>query len=121
MGRLETTPHGPLAGIRPQDWNEGTFVLCKNGSGKVSGIPAKVWEFAVSGYPVLPRWLAWREGVDVDDAFLKEFRDITGRINELIHHFDEADLVLKVALNHSLTREELGLAPAPDEGADEQS
>lgn len=51
---------------------------------------------------------------------MKEFRDINGRINELIHHFDEADLVLQEALKHSLTRDELGLAPAPGEDEDEQ-
>ena len=45
----------------------------------------------------------------MDDAFIREFRDITGRINELIHLFDEADLVLQDALNHTLTRRELGL------------
>ena len=51
---------------------------------------------------------------------VKEFRDINGRINELIHHFDAADLVLQEALTHSLTREQLGLMPAVGEDEDEQ-
>lgn len=80
-----------------------------DGSGRVSGIPKAVWDFAVSGYRVLPRWLAARAGIIVDNAFVLEFRDITGRINQLIHLFDEADLVLQDALNHTLTRRELGL------------
>ncbi|NUR46175.1 MAG: N-6 DNA methylase [Sphingomonas sp.] len=117
--RIETAPHGPLADIGPEDWHEGDLLLCENGSGKVSGIPRAVWEFAVSGYPLLPRWLGARRGIDVDAAFIHDFRDITGRINELIHRFDEADIVLQEALNHSLTRDQLGLEPVGDETADE--
>jgi hypothetical protein len=109
IARIETTPLGVLDSIGPSDWDEGSLILCDDGSGKVSGIPAAVWGFSVSGYRVLQKWLAGREGISVDNAFLSEFRDITGRINELIHLFDEADLVLQDALNHTLTRRELGL------------
>lgn len=111
IARIETAPHGRLADIGPESWSEGDLILCANGSGKVSGIPRAVWEFAVSGYPLLPRWLAARKGVEVTHDFLTEFRDITGRINELIYRFDEADVVLQEALNHSLTRDQLGLEP----------
>jgi hypothetical protein len=121
IARIETTPHGPLAEIGPEDWHEGDLLLCENGSGKVSGIPRAVWEFSVSGYPVLPRWLGARKGTDVTHDFLAEFRDITGRINELLHRFDEADVVLQDALNHSLTRDQLGLEPDADETSDERS
>lgn len=55
IARLETAPHGPLAELGPNSWNEGELILCANGSGKASGIPAAVWNFSVSGYPVLPR------------------------------------------------------------------
>lgn len=116
LARVETPPNGTLA---TSEWNNGTITICANGSGKVTGIPASVWDFAVSGYRVLPRWIAAREGLAVDHAFLKEFRDINGRINELIHRFDEADLVLEEALTHSLTRDELGLAPAQGEDEDD--
>lgn len=116
LASIETTPGGLLS---TSDWESGEITLCANGSGKVTGIPAAVWDFAVSGYRVLPRWLAARESVKVDHAFVKEFRDINGRINELIHHFNEADLVLREALKHSLTRDELGLAPALGEDEDD--
>lgn len=121
IARIETAPHGPLADIGPESWSEGDLILCANGSGKVSGIPRPVWEFAVSGYPVLPRWLAARRGVEVTHDFLTEFRDITGRINELIYRFEEADVVLQEALNHSLTRDQLGLESARNETDDERS
>lgn len=109
IARVETTPGGRLAAVNLNSWDEGSIALCDDGSGKVSGIPASVWGFAVSGYPILPRWLAARAGVEVTHNFLEELRDITGRINELIHRFDEADLVLQQAVNHSLTRDDLGL------------
>lgn len=121
IARIETTPHGPLAEIGPEAWHEGDLLLCANGSGKVSGIPPDVWKFAVSGYPLLPRWLAARKGIEVTHDFLAEFRDITGRINELLHRFDEADIVLQEALNHSLTRDQLGLESGADETVDERS
>lgn len=109
LARLETTPNRPL---KASDWDDGELRLCADGSGRVTGIPKAVWEFSVSGYRVLPRWLTAREGVEIDDGFRKELQDIAGRINELIHRFDEADLVLEGALKHSLTRIELGLEPA---------
>lgn len=121
IARVETPPHGPLADIGPRDWDEGEVILCENGSGRISGIPAAVWDFAVSGYPVLPRWLGARKGMEVTHDFLNEFRDITGRINELIHLFHEADIVLQEAVNHSLTRDDLGLSPARKETDDERS
>jgi hypothetical protein len=120
IARVETAPHGPLAEIGPVSWDEGELILCENGSGRVSGLPAAVWQFSVSGYPVLPRWLAARKGIEVTHDFLNEFRDLTGRINELIHLFDEADIVLQKAVNHSLTRERLGLESAPAEDENER-
>lgn len=120
IARVETPPHGPLADIGPGSWDEGELILCENGSGRISGIPAAVWQFSVSGYPVLPRWLAARKGIEVTHDFLNEFRDITGRINELIHLFAEADIVLQKAVNHSLTRERLGLESAPAEDENER-
>jgi hypothetical protein len=120
IARIETTPYGQLADIGPENWSEGDLILCENGSGKVSGIPRAVWEFAVSGYPVLPRWLAARKGTEVTHDFLNEFRDVTGRIHELLYRFDEADVVLAEALNHSLTRDQLGFEPVQDETHDEQ-
>lgn len=110
LTRLESDPNGPLAAC---DWSDGTLRLCADGSGEMSGIPLAIWDFADSGYRVLPRWLAARRGLALDQALIHEIRDIIGRINELIHRFDEADLVLTEAVNHSLTRARLGLESAP--------
>jgi hypothetical protein len=81
-----------------------------------------VWDFSVSGYRVLPRWIDGRLGLPANIAFVRELRDIAARIAELIHRFDEADLVLEATLADTLTREELGFAaaaaPAENEDAD---
>jgi hypothetical protein len=81
-----------------------------------------VWNFSVSGYRVLPRWIEGRAGLPANLAFVRELRDVAARIAELIHRFEEADLVLNATLADTLTREELGF-PAPaqaEEEADER-
>jgi predicted helicase len=109
------------APVAPVAYTDGEITLCADGSGRLTGIPQAVWEFAVSGYRVLPRWIEGRAGLPADLAFVRELRDIAARIAELIHRFDEADLVLDATLADTLTREELGfLAPAQaEEEADE--
>ncbi|MES2097277.1 MAG: type ISP restriction/modification enzyme [Pseudomonadota bacterium] len=93
---------------------DGEIVLCPDGRGRIIGIPEAVWSFAVSGYRVLPRWIEGRRGLPADIALIRELRDVAARIAELIHRFDEADLVLNDTLEDTLTREELGF-PAPVE------
>ncbi len=93
---------------------EGEIALCDDGSGRITGISQIVWDFAVSGYRVLPRWIEGRKGLPADLALIRELRDVAARIAELIHRFDEADLVLNDTLADTLTRDELGF-PAPVE------
>lgn len=116
--RLESQPTGDVS---PVDYEDGEIALCADGSGRITGIPQQVWSFAVSGYRVLPRWIEGRVGLPADLALIREFRDVAGRIAELIHHFDEADLVLEATLANSLTREELGFAETEDEPAEEEN
>jgi hypothetical protein len=68
---------GPLGTI---DYKDGGFALRPDGTGKVSGVPEAVWRFQVSGYRLLPRWLAAREGQLVDKALVAAMRDVAGRI-----------------------------------------
>jgi hypothetical protein len=110
--RLETQPTGALA---PVEFADGALALCDDGSGRVSGLPAEVWQFAVSGYRVLPRWLEARVGLPADFALVRDFRDVAGRIAELIHRFDEADPLLDATLADTLTRDELGLIDEDDD------
>lgn len=112
LAKEETDPTGVLADSidwRATESNGGEIILCADGSGRVSGIPEHIWQFAVSGYRLLPRWLGARAGQTVDRAFMKSMRDVAGRIAELIDLFDRADIVLGDALVETVTRKKLGL------------
>lgn len=103
--RLATQPRGAVAAA---GYRDGEIALCRDGSGRITGIPEAVWSFAVSGYRLLPRWLAGRVGLPADLSFVRELRDLCGRIAELIDLFAKADIVLAATLQETLTREALG-------------
>ena len=104
--RVATEPRGALATV---EYDDDTITLCEDGSGRITGIPQRVWDFSVSGYRLLPRWLEARVGLPADLGLVRELRDICGRIAELIDLFAAADIVLDATLHESLTREALGL------------
>jgi hypothetical protein len=113
--RLRSEAGGPV-GLTQGDGGEWFF--CADGTGKFDGLPARVWEFAVSGYRVLKRWVDAREGLD-GPTYWPQFRDVAARIHELLHWFDQADLVLAEVLEDTLSREELGLAAPVTEPDDD--
>lgn len=113
--RLRSEATGPV-GLTQGDGGEWFF--CADGTGKFDGLPERVWEFAVSGYRVLKRWADAREGLD-GPTYWPQFRDVAARIHELLHWFDEADLVLAEVLEDTLSREELGLTAPETESDDE--
>ncbi len=114
--RVTTQPRGNLAAV---EYAEGEITLCGDGSGRITGLPVQVWEFSVSGYRLLPRWLEARIGLPADLAFARELRDICGRIAELIDLFREADIVLETTLREALTHEALGVDAERKEANDE--
>lgn len=126
---LEAFQREPAEAFRPRDfcritaqpdegtviaeiaYADGTLSLWKDGNVAVptfTGLPQAVWDFSVSGYRVLPRWIEGRKGLPFNNAMKNELRDVAARIHELIHWFGEADLVLEATLADTLTREELG-------------
>lgn len=113
--RVETQPRGPVADV---EFDGGEITLCDDGSGRIVAIPQAVWDFAVSGYRVVPRWLQARVGLDADFALLQEFRDICARVAELIELFEQADAVLEAVLGEPLSREALGLEPGEQDAND---
>ncbi len=117
IARAETAPEGPLAA---SDWEDGGITLCADGSGRIGRVPLSVWNFAVSGYRVLPRWLAAREGLAIGPTFIPELRDLVGRVAELIDLFAAADTVLTNTLDDALTRSALGFGDEDmqDDGSD---
>ncbi len=113
--RVTTEPHGTLARV---EYTDGAMTLCDNGSGRITGLPQSVWDFSVSGYRLVPRWLEARIGLPADLGLVRELRDICGRIAELIDLFAEADIVLEATMHETLTREALGLAPVGQDAND---
>jgi predicted helicase len=106
--RIATEPRGSVVLV---EYFDGAITLCRDGTGRIEGLPLPVWEFSVSGYRLLPRWLEARVGLPADLALVRELRDIGGRIAELIDLFGQADIVLNATLDESLTREALGFGP----------
>ena len=115
--RVATQPQGALA---PVEYVDGGITLCAGGTGRITGLPESVWNFAVSGYRLMPRWLEARVGLPADFVLVSELRDICGRIAELIDLFARADTVLEATLHETLTREALGLAPTGQEDDDDE-
>ncbi len=111
VARVETEA---TEALHAGDCTEGELFLCANRTGRVTGVSAAVWDFSVSGYRLLFRWLDARQGLPVDHALITTFRDVVGRIAELIDLFGRADQVLVLALATTLSRDALGLAePEP--------
>jgi predicted helicase len=98
----------PMGNLAAAEYSDGAIALCRDGSGRITGLPKSVWDFAVSGYRLLPRWLESRIGLPADFSLVSELRDICGRIAELIDLFASADIVLEGALRQTLSREVLG-------------
>lgn len=113
--RVTTEPRGALA---PVNYEDGALTLCDNGGGRITGLPEAVWNFSVSAYRIVPRWLEARVGLPADLNLMQELRDICGRIAELIDLFTQADIVLEATLQGTLTREALGLVAAEQDAND---
>jgi hypothetical protein len=116
LAHVATNPKGKIASV---EYGDGEITLCADGSGRITGIPQSVWEFSVSGYRILPRWLEARVGLTADLEIVSQLRDICGRITELIELMAQADIILERVLLNPLSREALGFdAKEPD--TDEQ-
>ncbi len=93
----------------------GSILLQSDGSLRLAGISERAWNLEVSGYKVLYRWLAARNGEALDAVLLRATLDLAWRVTELYHLFDLADSVLDRAVAVPLTRTDLGM-PRPTPG-----
>jgi len=84
----------------------------RQAAGQIEGLPPALWDFKVSGYPVLRRWLEGRAGQVVDLALFEALRDVCARIAEQIDLSAQADTILGDALAATLNRDALGLPAA---------
>lgn len=105
----------------------GSIALRSDQSLRIAHVSARAWQFSVSGYQVLYRWLRARNGTVISAALQRAILDTTARIEEALDLYDEADSVLDAAVEASLTREQIGLLGAwqadivESEGADESA
>ena len=107
--RLEGRVAGPVLNVPSGQrafaahGDEGTLVLTAERTMHVNQVPVRAWEFAISGYPVLYRWLRARTGEPLNARMHRDILNLIGRIDQLLTLFDEADAVLESALNEPLT------------------
>lgn len=101
------TPQRAFAG----DDEAGYVALLSDRSLRIANVSERVWQFSVSGYQVLYRWLRARNGDEITAVLQRNILDVVGRIDESLHLFDEADRVLAEAVETSLTRAQIGLPP----------
>ena len=118
LARLAGRASGPTLDVPPPrqafvgDGAIGTVALLRDRSLHIERVPERVWRFAVSGYPVLHRWLRARNGEPLTGpagvALQRAALDVAWRIEELLALYDAADAVLARALAPALTRADLG-------------
>lgn len=97
--RVPTRSHA----FRPAETG-GQVALAEDWSFVVSDVSEAAWNFNVSGYPVLHRWLRARNGEPVDAVLQREILDVVGRVEELLHRFEAADPLLEHAAAMSLSK-----------------
>ncbi|MBI4185049.1 MAG: hypothetical protein HY521_13745 [Proteobacteria bacterium] len=82
----------------------GFIVLQRDGSQRVAGVPREVWEFTISDFPVLYRWLAYRSergdhyGQALDALLYRDLLDLIARIAEFLDLRTKADIILERTL-----------------------
>ena len=77
--------------------------MTATGDMRVVGVPVRVWEFTVSGYPVFHRWLRARRGQALNARMHRTVLELVARIDQLLYLFDEADVLLEESMEASLS------------------
>lgn len=92
--------------FQPSD-GEGSVLLRADASQRLQGISREVWDFEVSGYQVLWRWLEHRRGQQMDIEFYRNLQDVAGRIAELCAVLERADAILTETLQRPVIADDL--------------
>jgi len=93
--RLVGQASGPLLDVpTPQraftvEGETGYIALLSDQSLRVATVSERAWQFSISGYQVLYRWLRARNGDAIDAALQRSILDTIGRIEESLHLFGE--------------------------------
>jgi hypothetical protein len=96
-------------------WGETTGDLFLNENVYFRNVPERVWRYELGGYPVLKKWLGYRDNarkngtpLTLDEA--SWFRGMVCRLAALLLLHDELDLAYEQTIIDAWTSEELGLA-----------
>ena len=96
-------------------WGDRTGDLYINDDAFFANVPEAVWTYQLGGYPVLKKWLGYRQADHRDDRPLTDderiwFRQIIQRIAALLALGPELDAVYQEAVAGAYTVTELGIA-----------
>ncbi len=117
-GRWKSRPFG-VEEAPPDAWGEGvwgdqTGDLYINDDAFFANVPEAVWTYQLGGYPVLKKWLGYRQADRRDDKPLtdderKWFRQIVQRIAALLALGTELDALYQRVAEDAFTAAELGI------------
>jgi hypothetical protein len=93
-------------------WGERTGDLFLNDDAYFSNVPELVWDYQLGGYPVLKKWLSYRQadrrdGKPLTDDERRWFRQIIQRIAALLALGPSLDALYQDAAANAFTAEEL--------------
>ena len=107
------TPRAPTEPetLRPE-WGETTADLFINNAVFFSNVPERVWTYQLGGYPVLKKWLGYRQadrraGRPLDLAEARHFRSMVQRLAALLALGNTLDSLYEQAAASAFTAEEL--------------
>lgn len=72
-------------------------------------VPERAWNFSISGFQVLHKWLSYRKGQTLDKAMQRQLLDVVARISELVDAMEEAEPVLEKTLADPVARSDFSL------------
>lgn len=107
----------PRIGSAFLDQGNGFGIIRLNPTLRLERVPVRVWEFAVSGYRIVHRWLEARNGVSLDEVMdedtgetlQRHLLDLVARAAAYIDASDAAEPILEAALAAPLTKSDLKL------------
>ncbi|MGD9658808.1 MAG: type ISP restriction/modification enzyme, partial [Methylocystis sp.] len=109
-----TVDESPLDAWGEGVWGDETGDLYINDDAFFANVPEAVWTYQLGGYPVLKKWLGYRQADRRDDKPLtdderKWFRQIVQRIAALLALGAELDALYQQAATNAFTATELGI------------
>ncbi len=91
-------------------WGERTGDLFLNDDAYFGNVPELVWTYQLGGYPVLKKWLGYRQADRRDDDERRWFRQIIQRVAALLALGTALDTLYQETAASAFTAEELQIA-----------